>query len=289
VSNERWTGGGRWSGSQERGGFTLIELLIGVIVATVILSGVYKVQVVQTRMYGKQREVMDVHGSLRSAAALLSWEVRQSSAAGGDIYAIGANSIALRSVQGVGTVCVRDSTLSRFGIVGTIAAMTATGDDSVLVYAAASSTWKVLRVTDVDTPASLGVGNCDWSGSTVPDIAVALGVTAPSDTTGIRVGAPIRAFRRVEYGIYQDVMDGRWWLGRKVGAATSYTKLTGPLMSQSSGGLLITYHDSTGAPTADPTQVATIDLTLRAESFGETAGQNAFEEDSLKTRVALRN
>jgi len=289
VSNERWTGGGRWSGSRGRGGFTLIELLIGVLVATVILTGVYKVQVIQTRMYGKQREVMDVHSSLRSAAALLSWEVRQSSAGGGDIYAIGANSITLRSVQGMGTLCVRDSILPRFGIVGATAAMAATGDDSVLVYAAGSSTWKVLRVTDVGTPASLGVGNCDWSGSTAPDIAVAVGVTVPSDTAGIRVGAPVRSFRRIEYGIYQDVMDGRWWLGRKVGAATSYTKLTGPMLSQVSGGLVITYHDATGALTADPTQVATIDLTLRAESFGETAGRNAFEVDSLNTRVALRN
>jgi len=288
VPNERWTDIGRLPESHRRGGFTLVELLIGVVVAAVVLTGVYQVQIVQTKMYGKQREVMDVHGSLRSAAALLAWEVRQASAADGDIYTLGANSIVLRSVQGVGTVCVRHGTLPRLGILGTPAAMAATSDDSVLVYSATSSTWRIMRVTTVATAASLGVGTCAW-GSTVPDIGVALSVAAPSDTAGIEAGAPIRAFRRVEYGIYQDAFDGRWWLGRKVGAAASYEKLTGPLLQQSSGGLVITYHDVTGAVTADPTLVATINLTLRAESYAQPAGQNAYEVDSLTTRVALRN
>jgi len=279
----------RRSESRRRGGFTLLELLIGVVVATVILAGVYKVQVHQSRMYGQQLEVMDVRGSLRTVAALMAWEVRQASAADGDIYAMGPTSLTLRSVQGLGTVCTRDSLLPRFGIRGTPAAMAATTDDSVLVYAAWESTWKVLRVSAAGTPASLGIGSCDWTGSGTPDIAVALGVAATSDTTGIEIGAPIRGFRRVEYGLYQDVMDGRWWLGRKVGAAASYEKLAGPLLPQTSGGLAITYKDSTGTATATPSDVATIDFTLRAESYGRAAGQSGFEVDSLTTSVALRN
>jgi prepilin-type N-terminal cleavage/methylation domain-containing protein len=283
----RRAGSGRLSGSHRRGGFTLVELLIGIVVAAVILGGMYQVQVAQSRMYGQQREVMDARGSLKAAAALLVWEIRQASAADGDIYAIGANSISLRSVQGVGTLCVKDSTLARFGIIGTPAAMAATSDDSVLVFTGYS--WQVLRVATVGTPASLGVGNCDWPGGPVPDIAVALTVAVPGDTVGIAVGSPIRAFRRVEYGIYQDAMDGRWWLGRKVGAAASYEKLIGPLQSQGSGGLLLTYQDASGAATADPTQVASVDLTLRAESYGQPPGQSSYEVDSLTTRVALRN
>ena len=286
MSSEQWARAGRWSESQRRGGFTLIELLIGVVVAIIIMAAVYKVQVVQMSMYGQQRELMNVRGSLRAGVALMAWEVRQASAAGGDIYAMGPTSITLRSVQGLGTLCTRDSILPRFGIRGTPAAMAATTDDSVLVYAALESTWKVLRITAAGTPASLGVGACDWTGSGDPDIAVSLGVVAASDTSGIEIGVPIRAFRRVEYGLYLDVMDGRWWLGRKVGAAASYEKLTGPLLP--SGGLLITYVDSTGAPTANPALVKRIDITIRAESYGLPAGQSTYEVDSLTTSVAVR-
>ena len=286
MSTRQRTTISRLSQSHRRGGFTLIELLIGVVVAVIIMAAVYKVQVVQTQMYGQQRELMQVRGSLRAGVALMAWEVRQASAADGDIYAMDSTSITLRSVQGLGTLCTRDSVLPKFGIRGTPGAMAATTDDSVLVYAALESTWKVLRVTAAGTPASLGVGACDWTGSGDPDIAVSLGVVAASDTSGIEIGGPIRAFRRVEYGLYLDVMDGRWWLGRKVGAAASYEKLTGPL--QASGGLLITYSDSTGAPTADPAQVVRINFMLRAESYGLPAGQTDYEVDSLTTSVAVR-
>lgn len=104
----------------------------------------------------------------------------------------------------------------------------------------------------------------------------------------IEVGAPFRAFRRVEYGLYQDAGDGRWWLGRKVGAAASYEKLTGPLLAPASGGLEFTYRDAAGNVTADPTQVAVIDFVLRAESYRVSGNARDFQQDTLATRVALR-
>ncbi len=101
------------------------------------------------------------------------------------------------------------------------------------------------------------------------------------------VGAPLRAFRSIEYGLYQE--GGRWWLGRKVGAAASYEKLTGPLRSAASGGLVCTYYDAAGAVTADPSQVAAVEFIIRAESYAlPGSGSTALQQDSLTIRVALR-
>ena len=272
-------------------GFTMLEMLIYMVVAGIVMAAVYQLLIGQGRSYGKQRELMDVHETLRSAAALLAWEMRWASAADGDIYAIGANSITLRSVQGSGIVCAQHATLPRLGIRGEPGEMAATTDDSALIFVAGATglnddLWNVLSITAVNTPAALGVGACAWTASGTPDVAVEIAVTAPSDTAGLAVGAPFRAFWRVEYGIYQE--DGRWWLGRKVGAAATYEKLTGPLLSQVSGGLVFSYSDSNGATTTDPSQVAMVSFILRAESYRQLQGSGNHQADTVATRVALR-
>ena len=156
----------------------------------------------------------------------------------------------------------------------------ATTDDSALVYVG-SVNWSVQRIVSATTPGAMGVGACAWAGGGLPDLAVRL-----PDTTGIQVGALFRAFRRVEYGLYQE--DGRWWLGRKVGAAASYEKLTGPLLAPASGGLVLTYRDAAGNVTADPTQVVVIDFVIRAQSYRVSGDAMQFQQDTLATRVALR-
>ncbi len=276
---------------RRQSGFTLAEVMVYTVLAAIVLTSVYQLLLGQSRSYGKQREMVDVHGSLRAASALLAWEIRQASAADGDIYAIGANSITLRSMQGSGTVCKRHPTLPKLGIRGAGSEITATADDSALVFfvggsPAADDSWKILSITAV-TPTAPLVDACEWGGtpSVLPDFVVTVAPAAPADTAGLSVGSPFRAFRRVEYGIYLD--GGRWWLGRKVGASVTYEKLTGPLRSQVAGGLVFTYADVNGVPTVDPTQVATVDFIIRAESYLRPPGQH-YQADSLATRVAIR-
>ncbi len=269
-------------------GFTLVEIMISMVLAGIVMGAVYQLLIGQSRSYGKQRELMDVHETLRSAASLLAWELRQASAVRGDLYTINANSIVLRSVQGTGLVCVEHATLPRFGLWSTAGDIEATADDSALVVAGGNR-WNVLKIQQVATAASLGVGNCSWPSTPAPDIAVELAVVnVPTDTAGIKVGAPFRAFRQVEYGLYQDAGDGRWWLGRKVGAAASYEKLTGPLLPQASGGLVLIYRDGAGNVTADPMRVRVIDFVLRAESYRGLRDAVDFQQDTLAIRVALR-
>ncbi len=263
--------------------------MVFTVVAGIVMSAVYKLLIGQSRLYGKQRELMDVHETLRSASALLAWELRGASAARGDLYVIDQEKIVLRSVQATGIVCAKHGAYARYGLSRLAGDLQASADDSALVFRSGGvDEWHIMKIQQVATAGTLGVGNCD-SGTPAPDIAVEVAVAnVPSDTLGVLVGGLFQSFRRVEYGLYQDAGDGRWWLGRKVGAAASYEKLTGPLLAPALGGLVFTYRDAAGNPTADPTQVALIDFVIRAQSNRVSGHAREFQQDALAIRVALR-
>ena len=134
----------------------------------------------------------------------------------------------------------------------------------------------------------MGVIACAWPGARPPDVVVEFAVGTKTDTSYIKIGAPFRGFRRVEYAEYQ--LNNRWWLGRKVGAATSYEQLTGPLVSPAANGLAFAYYDTLGAVTTNPAAVGSIAFTLRTESFKNTyvGATYVYQRDSLTTKVALR-
>ena len=178
-------------------GFTLAELLVYLMLSGLVMASVYQLLMGQSRAYGRQRELMDVHETLRTAAALLAWEIRQASATDGDLYSIGENSITLRSVQGSGFICVGHPTLPRFGLWLTDGDFQATVDDSVLIFAAggggrADDVGKVLKVAAKGPAAAMGLGACDWAGAGVPDVAGQIAVTSPGDTADIALGAPLK-------------------------------------------------------------------------------------------------
>jgi hypothetical protein len=184
-------------------------------------------------------------------------------------------------------VCVKNAAQVTYGLFGIAGDFAATSDDSALV--SSRFNWKVVKVNQVGTGAALSVANCGWTVARASQEGIKVTVTQAADTSDIALGAPVRMFRRVTYGAYQD-SNGRWWLGRKIGAASSYTKLTGPL--QASGGLVFTYYNAAGSVTTDPKQVALIQVVLRGQSARKQRnglGQVAYERDSLVTRVALRN
>jgi prepilin-type N-terminal cleavage/methylation domain-containing protein len=271
-----------------RSGFTMIELLVGLVVGLIVLSSVVQMLIVQGHGYRKQREIVDIRETAREASALLAWDLRQSAVGGSPLAAIAANSIALRSPRGMGTICAKHPTLARYGLWKTGGNILGTADDSALVYQLGRDKWQALKITAVGTPAAMGVATCAWPGARTPDVVVEFAVGSRSDTSYIKVGAPFRNFRRVQYAEYQ--LNGRWWLGRKVGAAASYEQLTGPLVAPASNGLAFAYYDTLGVVTANPAAVGNIAITLRTESFKQTyvGTTYAYQRDSLTTKVALR-
>ena len=228
----------------DRRGFTLIELLIGMVLGAIVMTGVVQMMIVQGRGYRKQREMIDVRETAREAVAMLSWDLRQSLTGGSPLTAMGAGMVALRSPRGLGTICAKHATLARYGLWKTGGNIVAGVDDSALVYQLGRDKWTVLKITAVGTPAAMGVTACAWPGARPPDVVVEFGVGTKTDTSYIKIGAPFRSFRRVQYAEYQ--LNNRWWLGRKIGAAASYEQLTGPLVAPANG-LTFTYYDTLGA------------------------------------------
>jgi prepilin-type N-terminal cleavage/methylation domain-containing protein len=271
----------------DRRGFTLIELLVGMVLGVIVLTGVVQMMIVQGRGYRKQREMIDVRETAREAVAMLSWDLRQSLTGGSSLAAMGSGIVALRSPRGLGTICAKHPTLARYGLWKTGGNIVAGVDDSALVYQLGRDKWTVLKITAVGTPAAMGVTACAWPGARPPDVVVEFGVGTKTDTSYIKIGAPFRSFRRIEYAEYQ--LNNRWWLGRRVGAAASYDQLTGPLVAPANG-LTFTYYDTLGAVTANPSAVGSIAFTLRTESFKNTYVGTTFvyQRDSLTTKVALR-
>lgn len=270
-----------------RSGFTLIELLISMVIGLIVLGAVYKLMITQSGGYNKQRELADVRETARSATTLLSWDLRHAASGESRIAAMGPNSIGLRSVRGVGVVCAKHPTLARYALWQTAGKIEATPDDSALVFQIGRERWQRVKLTGVGTPAAMGIPSCAWPGAPAPDLVIQVAVASKSDTISIKVGAPFRAYRRVEYTQYS--LDGRWWLGRKVGASPGYEQLTGPLLP--STGLSFAYFDTLGASTTIPASVGSVSFTLNAESYKKArvaSGAYAYQRDSLSTKVLLR-
>ena len=273
--------------SNGRRGFTIIELLVGLVVGLIVLSSVVQMLIVQGRGYRKQREVIDIGETVREATALLAGDLRQSAVGGSPLAVIGANTIALRSLRGIGTICAKHPILARYGLWKSGGNIFAGIDDSALVYLLGRDKWTPLKISAVGTPTAMGVTACAWPGSRPPDVVVEFAVNSKTDTSYIKVGATFRNFRHVEYTEYQ--RNNRWWLGRKVGAATSYEQLTGPLMGPVLG-LGFAYYDTLGAVTTNLSAVGSVAFTLRTESFKNTHVGNSYvyQRDSLTTKVVLR-
>jgi len=295
--------------TRQRAGFTLLEVIVAIGLASIVMAGVIALMVSQSRAYQKGLVNIDSSETLRGAGALIAWEVRHAEMANDVVANYSADTLSLRSVQGVGTICAKSviSTLvARYEIWKQGGDIQATTDDSALIYSPGTQQWQRLKITAVGTPAAMGIAACTLAGGRSPDIVVE--VSWPSTTTAsaaaldmanIQIGSMFRSFRRTRFAEYQE--GGRYWLGRKVGAG-AWEKVTGPILSPASGGLSFAYYDSTGAVTTgdiidpvtgDATVVRTrsIGLTLRSQSYKMYAGNTGaapYRQDTVKTRIMLR-
>lgn len=57
-------------------GVTLIELLVGLVICGIIIAGIYRVFIAQTRAYTVQEQVVEVQQSIRSAMELMLRDIR---------------------------------------------------------------------------------------------------------------------------------------------------------------------------------------------------------------------
>ena len=122
-------------------GFTFVELAIYMVLSSVVMGAVVQFMITQSQGYTQQIEIMDARETVRSAAALLTWELRGLSAAGGDLYTIKSDTVALRSTLATGVVCVKADGLPLYGIDGRTGQIFTTAADSAMVYLPGPEQW----------------------------------------------------------------------------------------------------------------------------------------------------
>ncbi len=254
------------------GGFTLAEMLVFLVLATLVAAGLYQVILFQQRAYRRERATVARHDALRLASSVLAANLMEASGRGGDLAALGDNSLAVRSPVGFGIVCDVDSTNNVLGLFDVMGRMSATLGDSLLVYHPGG--WLVRGLVQLN-PSGPALG-CPYKSGP----AMQLSVGVDGSLNGVPVGAPVRAFHRYAYRLDQD--GGSWWLARDDGGGDA-DLLAGPFSGDGSG-LAFAYFDSTGAVTSDSSQVARVDLALVAENDRPVA-----RRDTLTASVRPRN
>ena len=291
-----------------RRGFTMIELLVALVLLGIVSTAIYRVLVNNQRLYMAQTQRIDLSQNIRAANTILSAEFRELDAFDGDIVAMGPDSVVIRGMRWLSFVCV-PPVLSgvNAGNQMTIRGRQV-GDpmffgsryinettDSLLIYLDGNQT---TRLDDYYVPARLSATPGNQQCPAVGAIPAQPGTRIVFDGNfiagtniagAITVGAPVRGFERVKYRLYQPSGDTSWYVGFQPGGQT-IQPLIGPLLTN---GLTFQYFNAAGAVTAVRTQVARIDVTVRARTTAQVrAGGQAARRaivDSITFSVALRN
>lgn len=261
-------------------GYTLVEVLVAMTLMGIVVAGMLKALTVQKKFYARQARILDARHAMRASATILASELRELSAAGGDIYALAPDSVALRSTVAFGVICNVDVGGGRLSLTHTTGHFRLEGQDSALVFVEGTTvfdddSWRALPVTGI-----MAVGPTCGSGQK-PERVVSLS----GNLAGVTVGSPVRVFRPYVYGLFQ--MNDRWWLGRRSGSAGStYIPVAGPLAPPASQGLVLTYQDSLGLPTANRNEVTRVEIKIRAPTFRSATDPDYRE---MLTSAFLRN
>lgn len=265
-------------------GYTLVEISLVLLLVSLLTASAFAVLSSQRRFYAVQLQVAAARDAARVALALLSVELRAASPVAGDLYAIAADSVALRSYTGFGAVCeIGGDEITLRRIAGTFPG---SPNDSILVYLGRSvdegrsDSWG--RAAVVGARKARG-GRCPDGGR--PDLV--LRVVGAID--GAVAGAPLRGFRPYVYRLYRGG-DDRWWLGQKLREGR-FQPVTGPFAGPAAGGLRLEFLDGGGKPTADAHAVVRVRVSVLAQSQRRVPGKagSGLVYDSLSTVVLLRN
>jgi prepilin-type N-terminal cleavage/methylation domain-containing protein len=276
--------------TRNRKGFTMVELIVVTVLGSLVVAAALQILLTNRRAYTAQSATISGQQTTRMAVEVLFSELREVSAAGGDMLAMGPDSIRVRLMRKFSTVCATD-----FGTPPTLTVPTTMGGldvmsgsnvfvagDSVFVYADNDE-----DIISDDAWISASISAVNSSLVTCPDASTGLelefaGQSALFAADSVGMGAPVRSYREFTFGT--TTMNGDVYLARR--DTGSYVPVAGPL--QASDGLQFIYRDSLGAVTTDPTLVSQIDLTVRTGSeVMNSLGRMV--SDSIQVWIYTRN
>ncbi|HET9986294.1 MAG TPA: type II secretion system protein [Longimicrobiales bacterium] len=272
-------------------GFTLVEFLVVAVLVIIILTGVYKLVVYQDQSGRQARVVTATQQTIRTTMQILQAELREVSTSGGDILMASSDSVRIQTLRKSGFVC-GPATTNKLDV-WTMGDRFAT-NDTILVFSdgpsATSMTDDVWRETFVTDTGTTSCANAVWPNSTVQRI----GVYDDGVRANVRSGAPIRSIERLVYGNF--MINGNWYLGRRVGDLATLEPIIGPLASPANRGLVLQYYDTLNAliPGANLTTAAgrrairRMRITIVGATPGAARPRNGSYVDSLTSDVYFR-
>lgn len=267
--------------TRDRRGFTLVELIIVTVLGALVVATTLQVLVTNQRTYTAQSAKIQGQQATRAALSVLTGELREVSAQGGDILAMGPDSVSIRVMRKFGVAC----SVTLGGGAAEVDVIRI-GDwfeagDSVFIFAdnsrsrSTDDVWIGAKVTATDT-----TGTCGSQEATEVTFGSQLALfTADS----VRSGAPVRSYVRYTYGLYS--LSGESYLARR-DAAGDLDPVVGPL--RAGDGLAFQYLDADGATTTTRSEVRQILVTLRTES-GALNSLGQMVSDSITARIYTRN
>jgi len=283
--------------SSRRGGFTLVELLIAIVMMTLVGGVVFVLLNSTQRVSTAQAERMLMQSSIRTGALVVPAELREiatNTSGQTDLMDIAADSVTYRAARGLGFTCAVTATQIKILNNGVLPfsglRAISPGRDSLLLFvdnnpdSRTDDSWVRLPITSVATT------TC----GTQPAIAVNtpsfLGLLPGGLLSTVLVGGPVRTEEVMRLKSY--AAGGEQWVGvASLSGGDAVQPILGPITA---GGFTLTYLDGTGAVTAIRDSVRMIQLQLigvteRRVAAGGVTGANVLLQDTLVTRVMLRN
>jgi prepilin-type N-terminal cleavage/methylation domain-containing protein len=284
-----------------RRGFTLIELLIAMVIGAIVGTATIRAIIGTQRATEAGIQQVDLHQNLRAGIGYITSVVRELDAEEGDISIANATQLRFRGMRWASPLCADPVAGAGSAVTYLLDASAVFGvrgpdavEDSVLIYADGNANTRTDDAWLVGALTAVGTGTCP-GGAAATSLTVVVTAASGGQNAGVNdviSGAPLRGFQWEDLSLYQGT-GARWWLGQqqssRTGAITPIRALVGPLMAR---GLTFQYYDSTGAVTGTLADIASIEVTLRAETSSmvrTAAGNIDYARDSIITRVALRN
>lgn len=263
-----------------RGGFSLVELLVVTVLGGILAASALDLLISNQRISASQTARIIARRSVRTSVDILSAELREASASGGDLVAMGSDSITIRTMRSFGIVCGVDLEGSPRMTVRPMGRSFQAGD-SIVVFsegdgtAAQPGVWLFGLATTSDTAVACAPG---VPGQTLvfPALAEAL------EDNPVAIGAPMRSFGLTTYRLTD--FDGGLYLSRRRPGQDPEI-LTGPLAP---AGLEFGYFDQFGASSTLGSDVARIQVVVRGNPrLDRRTGRVV--TDSLVSVVQVRN
>ncbi len=271
--------------NRSRRGFGLIELLIAVVLGSMIISSIYSLLTTNTRVLAAHTVMTQARQTIRTGVNVLFTELREISAAGGDIIAMGDDTLVVRVMRSFGVVCNVDLTGTPTLTVVRVGHWFESGD-SILVFGdndegtSSDDVWHSGLVSAVDT-----MGACPSGGPSPAQVLTVPNMGTELNSDSVRTGAPVRSHRRLWFGLTS--YDGDWYLGQGTSSSTA-APIVGPLKERTENGLEFGYFDEFGATTATLTDVSQIEVTLRTPEK-RIGPESAPVSESVSAVIHVRN